>query len=180
MITGSIARRWAKALFLLAEQENKLLVITNEIERTAKAWDASSELQEAMSNPMLDSKVRTAILNDVILKLVVSKITENFLKLLHEKNRIVEISAISRELQLLADKKENRIRAEVISAAPVSEMVLASIKVAIESSTKKKVVISKREDSSLIGGIITRVGDLMYDGSIRTQLNRIKEDMQNG
>ncbi|MBN2340904.1 MAG: ATP synthase F1 subunit delta [Deltaproteobacteria bacterium] len=180
MVTGSIARRWAKALFLLAEQENMLLAVTKEVDRVADAWNSSDELQAAMSNPMLDSKVRTSIFMEVVDKLAVSKTTRNFFSLLNEKKRVSEISAISRELQMLADKKENRIRAEVVSAAPVNETVVASIKAAIEASTRKTVVVSKRVDESLIGGIVTRVGDLVYDGSIRTQLNRIKEDMLNG
>lgn len=180
MVTGSIARRWAKALFLLAEQENNLLGVAKEVKRAADAWLASAELQSAMTNPMLDSKVRTAIFREVVQKLGVSKTTSNFLNLLYDKRRVTEIAAIAREFQLLADKKENRIRAEVVSASSVDDIVTASIKAALETATKKTVVLSKREDASLIGGIVTKVGDLMYDGSIRTQLNRIKEDMLNG
>ncbi|MBN2529110.1 MAG: ATP synthase F1 subunit delta [Deltaproteobacteria bacterium] len=180
MGTGSISRRWAKALFLLAEQEHRSQVISREIERVADVWESSEELRNAMANPRLQSKVRTAILVEVIAKLAVSKTTENFLRLLNDKHRLAELGAISREFQKLADAKENRIRAEVVSAQPIADTVLASIQAAIEAATRKKVVISKRQDSSLIGGIVTRVGDLMYDGSIRTQLDRIKEDMLGG
>jgi F-type H+-transporting ATPase subunit delta len=180
MGTGSIARRWAKALFLIAEQDNSLLVISREIERVADTWKSSDELQIALANPMLDSQVRTAIFNDVIAKLALSKTTENCLRLMYEKKRIGEIEGVAREFQRLADARENRIRAEVISAAPVADTVVASIQAAIEAATRKKVLVTKREDQSLIGGIVTRVGDLMYDGSIKSQLNRIKEGMLNG
>ena len=180
MINGSIARRWAKALFLIAEQENKLLVMSREIERTAEAWTASEALRDAMANPMLDIKIRLSILNEVLKSLALSKMTENFLRLLHEKRRLSELPGISREFQLLVDRKENQIRAEVISAKPLADTVVASLQVAIEAATRKKVLITRREDGSLIGGVVTRVGGLMYDGSIRTQLNRIKEDMLNG
>ena len=180
MGSGSIARRWARALFMLAEQENRLLVIAREIERVAETWKSSDELQVALANPMLDATVRNAIFNEVITRLALSKTTENCLRLLYEKKRIGEIEGIAREFQRFADAKENRIRAEVISAAPVADTVVASIQAAIEAATRKKVVITKREDRSLIGGIVTRVGDLMYDGSIKSQLNRIKEGMLNG
>lgn len=180
MSTGSIARRWAKALFLLAEQENHLMLISREVEQVSEAWECSGDLQVAMANPMLDSKVRSAILEDIIRGLALSRTTGNFVRLLYEKKRLSEISSIAKEFQTLADQKENRIRVEVISAAPVADTVIVSIQAALEAATRKKVVISKSEDRSLIGGLVTRVGDLMYDGSIRTQLNRIKEDMLNG
>ncbi|MBN2715002.1 MAG: ATP synthase F1 subunit delta [Deltaproteobacteria bacterium] len=180
MANGSIARRWAKALFLLAEQENRLLVVSREIDRVAEAWVSSQDLQSAMANPMLDRKIRSTILGEVLKALAVSKTMENFVRLLNDKHRIGELAGIARAFQLLADQKENRIRAEVISAVPLDDTVVASIQAAIEAATRKKVLITRREDSSLIGGVVTRVGDLMYDGSIRTQLNRIKEGMLGG
>ena len=180
MSNGSIARRWAKALLLLAEEENRLLVVSREVERAADAWASSDELRSILVNPMIDVQVRTAVFEEVVKRLSLTKTTENFLRLLNDKRRIGEIVAISREFQRLADEKENRIRAEVISAAPLADTVVAGIQATIEAATRKKVIMTRREDRSLIGGIVTKVGDLMYDGSLRTQLDRIKEDMLGG
>ena len=80
-------------------------------------------------------------------------------------------------LGVLADRKENRLRADVISAVPLPDDVVVRLKAAMQRRTGKIVVITKREDPSLIGGVVTRVGDLMYDGSLKTQLVQMKEAM---
>ena len=97
--------------------------------------------------------------------------------MLVDKFRLSELPAIARELGVLADEKQNRLRAEVTSAVPVSEATLMALKSAIERITGKVVLITAREDTSLIGGMVTRVGDTLYDGSIKRQLDKLKENM---
>ena len=179
MIVGSIARRWAKALFLLGEEKGNLAALVREVSSMAEAWESSEELRTTMTNPMLDENARASIWEGLITALRVSPLTKNFFKLLRDKNRIGEIASIARELQALADVKENNIRAEVVSAVPLREDVVNQLKLAIQKNTGKIALVTRREDSALVGGIITRVGDLMYDGSIRTQLQRMKEGMLN-
>jgi F-type H+-transporting ATPase subunit delta len=77
----------------------------------------------------------------------------------------------------MADVKQNRVRADVTGAVAISEGTLMQLKSSLERITGKVIVITKREDPSLIGGMVTRVGDMMYDGSIKTQLNRMKDKM---
>lgn len=178
MITGSIARRWAKALFAIGEEQGNLVGLVSEVQRAADAWRQSEELQVAMVNPLLAEKTRLAVWDALARRLGMSRMGKNFMGLLFEKNRLVELPAIARELGLLNDKKDNRLRAELSSVVPLDNSMVVQLRSALQRSTGKAVVVSTKQDKSLIGGIVTTVGNVMYDGSLKTQLSRIKEEMQ--
>jgi F-type H+-transporting ATPase subunit delta len=177
MVKGSIGRRWAKALFAIGEEQGTLVGLVREVQRAADVWAESEELRTTLVNPLLAESTRFKVWEAVIRRLGVSAIGTNFFRLLFEKGRLAEIPAIARELHVLTDEKDNRLRAEVIGAGPVPETVVQQLRAALQRQTGRAVVVTTRQDPSLIGGIVTRVGDLMYDGSIRAQLARIKEGM---
>jgi F-type H+-transporting ATPase subunit delta len=177
MTTGSIARRWAKALFEIGVEKGNLVGLSREVQRAAEAWEVSEELRATLGNSLLPEKTRRKIWEAVVQRLGATKIGKNVFQLLFEKGRLAELPGIARELQVLSDIKDNRLRAELISAEPVGEDVTSRLKAAIQRQTGKAVVLTTRRDPSLIGGIVTRVGDLMYDGSVKSRLERIKEEM---
>ena len=176
-ISGSIARRYARALYDIGESQGSLLSLRTHIEQVADVWNESGELRTAMTNPFIRLDTRKRIWTEVITRCGVPQMGRNFLHLLLDKSRIEVLPDIARELGLLADRKQNRLRAEVVSATPISETALTQLKSSLERATGKVLVISTREDPELIGGIVTRVGDMMYDGSVKTQLDRMKEKM---
>jgi F-type H+-transporting ATPase subunit delta len=180
MINGSIARRWAKAIFMIAEEKETTERSINDVMRFAEIWGASDELQQAVATPVLGRDVRNKIFKDVISSLSLSSEVVKFLYLLKDNGRILELPSIAQELQNMADKKYNRLRADVYSASPVDDAVVDKLKRTIEKSTGKTVIITRHIDKKLIGGLLTRVDGLMYDGTIRTQLNRIKDNMRTG
>lgn len=177
MTSGSIARRYARALFEIGEEKGSLLGLLKAIENIAELWRENEELRVAMTNPFNKLDTRKKIWSEVISSLGVPQEGRNFLNLLFDKSRITELPAVARELGRLSDQKQNRLRAEVVSAAPISDHQMMQLKSSLERLTGKVLIINKREDPALIGGIITRVGDMMYDGSIRTQLERLKDKM---
>ena len=177
MISGSIARRWAKALFAIGEEHGNLLGLLKEVQRAADAWMGSEELRDTMTNPLIDARARLAVWDSLVRRIGASRLGKNFLMLLFDKARLTELAGIARELAVLVDNKDNRLRAEVIGAVPVNEGVVTRLRSALQRSTGKAVMMTTPEDPSIIGGVITRVGDLMYDGSIRTRLSRMKEGM---
>jgi F-type H+-transporting ATPase subunit delta len=177
MIKGSIGRRWAKALFSIGEEKATLVGLVREVQRAAEIWQESDELRGALTNPLLAESTRKKVWEAIVRRLGTSPIGTNFFKLLFEKGRLAELPAIARELQVLSDERDNRLRAEVIGARPVPESVVQQLRSALQAKTGRAVVVTSKQDPSLIGGFVTRVGDLMYDGSIRAQLARIKEGM---
>jgi F-type H+-transporting ATPase subunit delta len=177
MVKGSIARRWARALFALGEEKGTLVGLVRDVQRAAEVWAESAELRIALVNPLLTASARLGVWEALIRRLGVSPLSANFFRLLFDKRRLGELPAIARELQVMTDERDNRVRAEVVGVGPVPEPIVAQLKVALQRQTGRAVVVTTREDPSLIGGLVTRVGDLMYDGSIRAQLARIKEGM---
>jgi F-type H+-transporting ATPase subunit delta len=177
MLTGSMARRWAKALFAIGEEQGNLLGLTREVQRVAETWAESEDLRDAMSNPALGHAARQQIWDSLLKRLGATRIGRNFFMLLLAKGRLTELPGIARELQVLVDRKDNRLRADVASAAPVAEDVVTRLRAALQKATGSAIVVNTRVEPELIGGIVTRIGDLMYDGSVRTQLARAKEQM---
>jgi F-type H+-transporting ATPase subunit delta len=161
----------------IGEERGTLLGLQKEVERLAQVWDASEELRTVLTNPLVDLAARRKIWNEVILRSGISPIGKNFFRLLFDKTRLPDLPGISRELTALCDDRENRLRAKVMTAVPITDSDLMNLKLALQRQTGKAIVIEKKVDPSLLGGVITLVGDLMYDDSIKTHLARIKESM---
>ncbi|HQK79689.1 MAG TPA: ATP synthase F1 subunit delta, partial [Syntrophales bacterium] len=103
-----------------------------------------------------------------------SGITANFLKLLTDKQRIVILSDIVECYRELMDEALKTVRASVKTAFPLSSELVRKLQEGLENQTSKKVEMTVIEEPSLLGGIVVRVGDTVYDNSIRTQLNNIR------
>ena len=97
--------------------------------------------------------------------------------LLLDSERMSSLPAISRELDAMIEAKAGRVTAEVTSAKPLDPTQLTQITAALEKLSGKRVTISKREDPELLGGVVAKVGDTVYDGSLRTQLRTIRDEL---
>ncbi len=97
-----------------------------------------------------------------------------------EKNRLSIIPDVGSFYQRLLDELSNISRAEVTSATPLSAEAVESIKASLEKTTGRSIVVETEVDPELIGGVVARVGDLVLDGSVRTQLTSIKETLIKG
>ncbi len=177
MITGSAARRYAKALFAIGNEQGTLLGIQREVQRIAEVWESSEELRTVVTNPLVGLAARRKIWDEVVLRSGISPIGKNFFKLLFDKMRLTDLPRISMELTKLCDIKENRMRAKVTTAVPIPDEMITKLKLTLQRKTGKSIVIDKAVDPGLIGGVVTMVGDLMYDDSLKTHLERMKEAM---
>jgi F-type H+-transporting ATPase subunit delta len=177
MTRGSVSRRYAKAVFAIGEERGNLLGLSREVQKIAATWQESEDLRATMANPFVDQAGRKMVWSAVMGRLGLSPTGRSFVGLIFDKSRFAELPAIARELTAMADKKENRLRAEVTSAREIAEPTLRQLKLALQKKTGKTIVLSDSVDEALIGGMVARVGDLMFDGSLRSQLDRIKENM---
>jgi F-type H+-transporting ATPase subunit delta len=178
MTMGSIARRYATALFDIGEEQGDILGVLEGVESLAEVFEHNKELREIEANPLVKADIRRGILKEIAAKMGVSDVARRFLLLLFDKARLDRLPDISRELGLLVDKRFNRIRVEVTSAAPVSETAMASLKSALERLTGKVVLMTRREDPMLLGGVVTRVQNTIYDGSLRHHLQTLRVNMR--
>lgn len=177
MISGSIARRYAKALLELGQAHKMSELFGKDVDRVVELVEKSPELARTLENPVFAHSKRRAVLEDVVTRLGVQKLVRNFLLLLLDRNRIAALPAIAREHRALVDKAQGRVRATLTTAKPIDQMLELRIKAALEKSTGKTILLEKREDPSLLGGVVTQIGDMVYDGSVRAQLDDLRRTL---
>lgn len=179
MSSGSLARRYARALLALGLEEKNLEQLGKDVRNLATAVSESAELAETLSNPAFPRSDREKILLAVLDKLKAKKTTVNFTRLLLDRERVPVLPDISRELDAMIDEHAGRVRAVVTSAKPLTSAQLSRLVKALEQLSGKKILVETREDSALLGGVVAQVGDHVYDGSLRTQLRQMRAVLVN-
>jgi F-type H+-transporting ATPase subunit delta len=174
MIGGAVARRYARALLELGAEIEQLDALVEEISAVAESYEASPELQAALENPLFPYQVKKNILAELAQTIGLGQNARNALFLLNDRRRMPFLPGIAQLLREMNDKKKGLLRAEVVTAAPLSEAYYARLQQQLEKMTGRKIALDKREDPSLIAGVITRIGDTVYDGSLRSRLQEIK------
>jgi F-type H+-transporting ATPase subunit delta len=177
MSSGSLARRYAKALMQIGTEDGSYQRIGQDVSGLAKAIKTSPELAEILSNPVFPRDDREKIVMALLQRLGASKTVINFSKLLLDRERISVIPDISRELSAMIDDLSGQITAEVLSAGPLDAGQKAELTKALEDLSGKKIQIEVKEDKALLGGVVAKVGDLVYDGSLRTQLQKLRRSL---
>jgi F-type H+-transporting ATPase subunit delta len=180
MISGAAERRYARALLELGTELEQLDALVEEIAAAAASYEGSPELQAALENPLFPYQVKKNILADVAQSIGLGTTAKNTLFLLNDRRRMRSLPGIAQSLRELNDKKKGLLRAEVVTAAPLSEAYYARLQQQLEKMTGRKVALDKREDPSIIAGVITRIGDTVYDGSLKSRLQEIKHALTPG
>jgi F-type H+-transporting ATPase subunit delta len=178
MITGSLARRYAKALFEIGIAQHNIEHVGADVHAIAAAMKESAELASVLSSPAIRRSERRKVVDALIARIGVRPITKNFVELLLDHERFSALPAIDRELHAMIEAKAGRVNAEVTSAKPLDPAQLSQITAALEKLSGKKVTVAKREDPELLGGVVAKVGDIVYDGSLRTQLAQLRDQLK--
>ena len=176
----AIARRYAKALLLIGKEDGRTEIYRAELAGVSGLIEAEKELWQALTNPLYNATNRKKVLESVIAKLGLSKAMQSFLLLLFDKGRFGFLSTINDFYQKLAYELKGIARASLVSASELSSETIEKIRVALSDRTGKDIILEVEQDPSLIGGIVTRLGDLVLDGSIRTQLLNMRESLKRG
>lgn len=180
MITNTIARRYAKALVQLGAEEGAVEKFNTELTAICAVLADNPELSSIFRSPAYGIEAKREILRDIIGKLGLSGMVANFLQLILDRNRLDFLPQIAESYSAFADELSGVIRPTLSSGLPLQESQVGEIKTALEKSTGKKVVLKVEVDANLIGGVVTTIGGTVYDGSVRTQLNKIEDILQKG
>ncbi|MCS6913392.1 MAG: ATP synthase F1 subunit delta [Myxococcales bacterium] len=172
---GSLARRYARALMAIGIEARSYEALGREVERLARAYSEHAELREALRNPLFPLSQRKRVLEEVCRRLAVSRTVLHLALLLLERGRIDFLPDIARKLRELVDAEAGRVRARVTAVRPLDIATEVRIKTALEKLTGRTVVLDKREDPSILGGIVTQIGDVVYDGSVLTRLASLRQ-----
>jgi len=180
VINNTIARRYAKALVQLGSEGGLVDRFREELSAIDKMFAGNPELRSAFGDPALTLDQKKAIMKELVAKSACSELVGNFLMLLVDKNRTAFLGQIVQTYEKLADEFSGVIRPVIRSAFPLDEGQVSSIQIALEKKTGKKVVPQVMVDASLLGGVVTQIGDIAYDSSVKTQLKRIQDILQKG
>ena len=177
-MSNAVARRYARSLSDLAHEQGCLDAVADDLRGLSGVLADSAELREALVNPSFPLIERAGVLSAVLAKVKTHKVTGNFLSLLLENNRLGALGDILVEFEQYYDERIGRVRARVCSAVALDKATLTALnKHLVKVTGKKEVIIETEIDPSLIGGIVTHVGDRIFDGSIRTQLNLLQNKL---
>ncbi len=176
----AIARRYAKALLIIGKEDGEAETYRKELDGVSRLLCQEKTLESAITNPLYDMESRRNVLVATLSKLALSELMRAFLLLLFDKGRIGFLESINTYYQKLADELKGIARAELVSASALSEAAVGKIQKSLTDMTGKDVILSITEDPALIGGVIAKIGDLVLDGSIKTQLMNMKESLKRG
>ena len=180
MSQGMIARRYAKALLNLAENEKDLDNTGKHLNSITEVYKENLELRQVLSDTKVSSRIKLEILKDVLSKIKVSKLVDTFSRYLLAKRRIDFLPDIERAFNLLLQEKLGRIEANVTTASELPKDTVKRLVDAISSYSGKEIEVNVTIDPSIIGGIVTRIGSTVIDGSIQTYLNQIRQSIIKG
>lgn len=173
---SAVAKRYAKALFALGAELGEGESIGRELDRVAQAF-AAGALQGFANDTTLDRSTRRAVTARVSETLGVSRLLGNFLALLAANNRLQHLPAIHSQYERLEDRALGRVRARVLSAQPLSEESRARVHEIFERQTGKRVIAETAVAPELLGGAVVEIQGRVFDGSLRTRLDRLKRSL---
>jgi F-type H+-transporting ATPase subunit delta len=181
MSSSSLARRYARAMIAIGEEEGAVDPIGKELEEFNNVLDLDGGiLKNALLNPGIPADQRQAVLSKVLDKLGLAGNTSNFIRLLMLKNRLVVFSDILQAYQEMADGIAGRVRASVETATEIGLEQKDEIRKALAKAAgaePSQLVVDYSVNKEIIGGIIAYIGDNIYDASIRSRLQDIKHSL---
>jgi F-type H+-transporting ATPase subunit delta len=175
LISSDLAKRYARAFFDIAVEEGKIEDYGRELATFATLIVQNKALQEFLANPIFELKSKKNVIEELLGRTQISGRTANFLRLLVDKQRINFLGEIENAYREFMDKSLKKVRVSVKTPYPLTSELEGALKQRVAEMTGKEVEMTVEDDASLIGGLIVRVGDTMYDGSIKTQLGNIRK-----
>jgi len=176
----AVAKRYAKALMLIGKENGQAETYQQELDTFSELMVKERHLEEAICNPLYHSADRKKVLKVIVERLNFSSVMVSFFLLLFDKGRFRYINNIREFYDQLADELKGITRASLVSASDLSSETVDKIRASLVKMTGKEVILELKQDPELIGGIVTRIGDLVLDGSIKTQLLNMKKFLKRG
>jgi F-type H+-transporting ATPase subunit delta len=173
-----LARRYAKAIFSIGQEQATYDQYNEVFQGLAALYASHPEVVDAVTNPLYPMDVKEKVMKGIVASMGVDTIVGNFLNLLVQKKRAELLPEIAEAFQSMVDGAKNISHGNVISAVELDDSLKANVQKVLEKLTGKKVKLTTSVDPAIIGGIIAKVGDLVFDGSIRTQLAGLKDSIK--
>lgn len=168
-----VARRYAQALTEEAQSTGQLDAVDADVALLTETLAGSRELRTALTSPIVSHAKKDAVLQGLFGGRV-SDLTLRFLRLLVDKQRDGQVPGILDAFRQLRDERTGTVEARVRAAQPLSEDQVRELKAVLEARSGKTVRLRYEIDPALIGGLVVRVGDVVYDRSVKHQLETLR------
>jgi F-type H+-transporting ATPase subunit delta len=178
MDSGSVARRYAKALFGLAVESGRVEAWSESLGELAKILHEAPDVAEILGDPVHTREERRTVVEKVAGALKLEPEPANLLRLLADRNRLDRTADVLRAFGELADAHLGRLRARLTSAVPLDPDALDALAAKLSDMTRAMVILERQVEPALLGGVVAQVGSLVYDGSVRTQLEDLRRSLK--
>ncbi len=178
MTSSSVARRYARALLSLGIEDGRFEAYGEELSRLEAAFQESEALRELWQNPAHEREERLRAVAGLKEPLALSPLVANLLGLLVERQRAADLPLVAQAYRSMVDERVGKVRATVTSARALPPAEAARVEQALGRITGKQVSLETRVDQALVGGVVAQVGSTVFDGSVRTQLDRLRATLR--
>lgn len=173
----AVANRYARALADVIGQSGQYRPVLAELESFLALYRGSADLRDALDSPAVPVDKKIGVLEAITARMGVSKVTASFLRVLAGNYRIALLGEICPAFLRIANERLGVVQVKVLSATHLSEAEQASLRARFAEVTKRKVEMEFNLDEDLLGGIVAEIQSTIYDGSVRGQLQRIREQL---
>jgi len=173
-----LAKRYAKAIFTIGQEKDTYEEYNAVLQGLAELYKADPDIGDALTNPLYPLDVKEKVMAAIVGSMEVDTVMGNFLNLLVQKQRAEILPEIAESYKVMVDEAKNISHGNVISAIELSDELKSNVQTVLEKLTGKQVELTTSVDPSILGGIIAKVGDLVLDGSIKTQLAGLKDSIK--
>jgi F-type H+-transporting ATPase subunit delta len=176
---AAIDLRYARALdSVVVEHRLDRALVQQQLASLEATLDASADLREVLEDPSIPEQQKLRLLDALASKLSLDKIVRNFIALIASHHRLHEFAGISKAYSALADEAGSVTEVEVVSASPLSDASKSQLVAQVAKLVgSEQIHPIYTQDQSLLGGAILRIGSTVYDGSVRSQLQHLKQSL---
>jgi F-type H+-transporting ATPase subunit delta len=177
MANETIARRYASALADVVLASGETEPVKTELAGLSMLFAGNSDLQNVFGNPAIAHSDKSKVLENILARIQPSRTTTNFLKVLQQNGRLADLPHINERFSLVIEERTGLVSANVISAREIASDEKTEFEKHLGRLTGKRVTVRYAVDESLIGGLVTRIGSTVYDDSVKTKLENLKEQL---
>jgi F-type H+-transporting ATPase subunit delta len=174
MIESRLGRRYSRALFQLAREAGEEEQIGRELEEFFAVYN-ESDLREVLTSPAFAVGARRKVLDQIIERQRLAPLTAKFLALLVDRDRLTHLAGIVSSYRRLLNEAKGRVEAKLVSASALDPGLTEQLRERLSAISGKEVVLHATTDQELLGGLLIELEGKVYDGSVRTQLERMKQ-----
>jgi F-type H+-transporting ATPase subunit delta len=178
MKSKKVSQTYAKALFLAAKEKNALELVKEELEFFVDYLKKSKDLYQSLTAKCFSVQSKVQIVKEIGIAFGLSSLVLKFLELLASKDRMGFLFDIVTVFESLIDESKNVLRGELVIADEISDSEKQELERVFSKKFNKQVLLNKKINKSILGGLVVNINGVTFDGSLKTTLKRIQEKLE--